>query len=206
MPASVGLTTTANRLSEAQPGKLSQSNWATAVGYRTSVDPDEKKRSWVLPCTKQRHVARRFTADLKRRHQTKALTIPTANVLEIFVKEQTPKLFEGKERIKFIILDMQALATANTCYYVSRLPKLEPRINLCYLFHISLCYSNRIIKIIIIIIIKFCHRCIKVLLLTRISLDGDSKKLVQSSTLNPNSMSLTRRLFLGFLSDFSSAS
>ena len=33
--ASAELITTANRLSGAQPGKLMQSNWATAVDYRT---------------------------------------------------------------------------------------------------------------------------------------------------------------------------
>ena len=34
MPASAGLITTANRPNGAQPGKLRQSNWATAVGFQ----------------------------------------------------------------------------------------------------------------------------------------------------------------------------
>ena len=38
MPMSVGLMTTANRPSGAQPGKLRQSNWVIAVGYSLALD------------------------------------------------------------------------------------------------------------------------------------------------------------------------
>ena len=47
IPAAAGLITTANRLSGTQPGKLRQSNWATAVGYRLAPNVAPHLGEWT---------------------------------------------------------------------------------------------------------------------------------------------------------------